>query len=408
MDTPFYPSMTPLGERRPSPGGLQALVDAATQAADREGENQSDDTSSNPTKKKCVYKKRKSTHTVRKEERLALETEMRGLQAKLDSLKLRVLIQNGQEDASLRKHMMHNSVLRDAVQEHHLVAAKAQAMLTNCTQRQLYNIRPTESYIYLSPDQAQRCKTLRDLRRSKLQHARQFIQQRSVGLHPTAEYLNEERYETPEGDFCNIRFDRTCLRGVTGGVRAVFEALKQAIFNAEIVLSVASGNITVREDDNMDDIDDFSQMRLVTQSTLGLLVENNLVHFSELVLGEKDSDTYAVAAVDFVDEDDRFPYRPRDCIRRDAVSVVLLTSYTDTSSKDDTDDSCGHTSSEEECSENAVVLTRWTFTRICRTDFYVPTQTLREMRDRSGQVSDTILSCVRETLNLPTRSTGNT
>ncbi|ETN01566.1 hypothetical protein PPTG_17027 [Phytophthora nicotianae INRA-310] len=379
-------------------GDLQTLVAVATRAAE---EDQSDD-SARPPKKKRVYKKRKSTHTVRKEERLALETEIQELQSKLDTLKLRVLIQNGEEDASLNKQTMHNSALRDAVLEHQLVAAKAQAMLTNCTQHQSYKIRPTESYIYLPTNQTHRCKTLRNLRPSKLQYARQFIQQRSVGLHPTAEYFNEERYETPEGDFCNVRFDRTCLHGVRGGVRAVFEALKLAIFNAEIVLSEASGNITVREDDNMDDIDDFSQMSLVTQSTLGLLVENNLVHFSELVFGDKDSDTYAVAAVDYVDKDDRFPYRPTECIRRDAVSTVLLTSCKDKRKEIDVDDLCGHTSSEEESNDSVVVLTRWTFTRICRTDFYAPTQTLRDMRDRSGQVADTILSCVRETLNLPT------
>ncbi|ETL28897.1 hypothetical protein L916_17820 [Phytophthora nicotianae] len=352
-------------------GDLQTLVAVATRAAE---EDQSDD-SARPPKKKRVYKKRKSTHTVRKEERLALETEIQELQSKLDTLKLRVLIQNGEEDASLNKQTMHNSALRDAVLEHQLVAAKAQAMLY------------TTSVVQNSSDRV---------------YARQFIQQRSVGLHPTTEYFNEERYETPEGDFCNVRFDRTCLHGVRGGVRAVFEALKLAIFNAEIVLSEASGNITVREDDNMDDIDDFSQMRLVTQSTLGLLVENNLVHFSELVFGDKDSDTYAVAAVDYVDKDDRFPYRPTECIRRDAVSTVLLTSCKDKRKEIDVDDLCGHTSSEEESNDSVVVLTRWTFTRICRTDCYAPTQTLRDMRDRSGQVADTILSCVRETLNLPT------
>ncbi|KAG1686049.1 hypothetical protein DVH05_007189 [Phytophthora capsici] len=297
--------------------------------------------------------------------------------------------------------MMHNSVLREAVQNQHLVAARAQAMLVGCAQRHSYDIRPTETYIHLTTDDAQRLKTLEELHGPKLQYGKQFILQRSAGLHPTADYLNEERYETPEGDFCNVRLERTSLPAIRGGVKAAFEALKHAIFNAEIVLSEASGNITVREDDNMDDVGKFSQMRLVTQTNFGVLVENNLVHFSDLVQAE--GDTYAIATLDFVDKDDRFPYRPRECIRRDASFVILLTAYPDTKASrfGDVDNYGGHTSSEEDNWESVVVMTRWTFSRICRSNLHVPTQTLRDMRDRAGQVSETILSCVRETLGLP-------
>ncbi|KAL3660338.1 hypothetical protein V7S43_014492 [Phytophthora oleae] len=371
-------------------GDLHTLVEAVSQAETVK------------PKKKRKYKKRKSTHTVRKEESQALEVEIRGLEATLEALKLRALVESGGEDKSLQKEMMHNSVLREAVQNQHLVAARAQAMLVGCAQRHSYDIRPTETYIHLTTDHAQRLKALEELRGPKLQYGKQFILQRSAGLHPTAAYLNEERYETPEGDFCNVRLERTALLGVRGGVKAVFDALKHAIFNAEIVLSEASGNITVREDDNMDDMDKFSQMRLVTQSNFGVLVENNLVHFSDLVQAEE-GDAYAIATVDFVDKDDQFPYRPRECIRRDASSVILLTSHSNVKVAriGDVDNYGGHTSSEEDNCEAVVVMTRWTFSRICRSNLHVPTQTLREMRDRAGQVSDTIQSCVRETLGLP-------
>ncbi|KAG7380044.1 hypothetical protein PHYPSEUDO_007820 [Phytophthora pseudosyringae] len=386
-------------------GGLQTLVAAATRAAagaDREEEEEEAATSGQtPAKKKRVYKKRKSTHTVRKEERQALEGEIQQLEAELDALKLRALGHSGHKDASLRQQMEHNALLRDAVQEQHLVTARTQAMLVGCAQRHSYNVRPTETYIHLAADQAQRFKTLDAMRGAKLHSARRFIVQRSLGLHPTADYLNEERYETPEGDFCNVRFDRTVLRGVAGGVRAVLDALKHAVFNAEIVLSEASGNITIREDDDMDEIKNFSQMKLATQTTRDVLVENNLVHFSELVQADKESDSYALATTDFVDKDDRFPYRPHERLRRDATSIILVTSHTDDPSwkHADSNSYSGHTSSEED-GESVVVMTRWTFTRICHTNLHIPTQALREMRDWSGQVSETILSCVRETLGL--------
>ncbi|POM75443.1 Hypothetical protein PHPALM_7455 [Phytophthora palmivora] len=372
-------------------GDLHALVAAITQTesdVNYEDERHSVENNLQATKKKRVYKKRKSTHRVRKEERQTLETEIHELESTLEALKLRVLLQRGEEDLVLRKQVAQNTVLRAAIQEHHVVTARAQTILARA-QRHSIDVRPTEAYIHLPVDQTQRHMTLDALRGPKLEYAKQLIKQRSLGLHPSAEYFNEERYETPCGDFCSVRFDRTCLQGVVGGVRAVFEALKYSIFNAEIVLSEASGNITVREDDNMDDIDYFSQMRLVT-STLGLLVENNLVHFSEFVSGDNEDETYALISVDFVDEDDRFPYRPHEYIRRDTTSVVLLTSNADKNTKS-ADDRCGHTSSEED-SESVVVMTRWTFTRICNTTLHIPTQTLREMRDRSDQVIPTMVS----------------
>ncbi|KAH7462180.1 uncharacterized protein KRP23_14040 [Phytophthora ramorum] len=346
-------------------------------------DTQSDDVDGPAHTKKRVYKKRKSTHTVRKEERLALEEELETLKTKLDALKLRALIHSGDEAASLHKQMAQNSGLQESIQEHHLVVANAQAMLVSSTQPHSNNVRPTETYIHLTLNPVERRAALGALRELKLECAKQFIQQRSAGLHPTADYFIEERYETPEGDFCNVRFDRTALRRVTGGVHAVFEALKRAVFNAEIVLSEASGNITIREDDDMDEMDNFSQMKLVTETTQGILVENNLVHFSDYIQ-EDGEQSYALATADFVNEDDLFPYRSHERIRRDATSVILVTSHLDTSSN-----------------ELVVVMTRWTFTRICGSNLDIPTQILREMRDRSGHVSETILNCVRETLNLP-------
>lgn len=125
----------------------------------------------------------------------------------------------------------------------------------------------------------------------------------------------------------------------------------------------------------MDDLDNFSQMRLVAQTACGVPVENNLVHFSELV-----DDSCALAMADFVDEDERFPYRPMERIRRDATAIALITSHKEPA----------------ESAEPVVVLTRWTFTRIHATELNVPTQTLRAMRDVS--ISDVIRNCVKETL----------
>ncbi|ETK75468.1 hypothetical protein F441_18294 [Phytophthora nicotianae CJ01A1] len=329
-------------------------------------------------KKKRIYKKRKTTYAIRKEEKMALESQIRGLMAKINVLQLKTLLQQGGEDHLLHRQLKCNAVLRNNIQEQHLAVARVRAMLTGSTA-----VRPTKMYIHLPADPTTRQEAMKALREPKLYYARQFITHLCLGLHPTANYFNEERFDTPEGDYCNVRFDRTSLK-VSGGVRAVYEALQTAVFNTEIILSEASGNITIREDDDIGG----SQLRLVAHTTSGLLVENNLVHFSEFSPAEGNG-SYALTTVDYVDRDDRFPYRPHERIRRDAMSIVMATSQS-TARK-------GGPASEED-SDTVVVITRWTFTRICRTELNVPSQVLQQMRDVAGQVSDTLLNCVRETV----------
>ncbi|OWZ09631.1 hypothetical protein PHMEG_00017635 [Phytophthora megakarya] len=389
------------GDSPTTSGDFQALVDVVTDQLNAGSLEEFLD--EQPLKKQRTYKKRKSTHAVRREEKMALETEINALMTKLNVLQVRKLMQRGEADPSLSKQLDHNAALRDAVQEHHLMVARIHAMMENSVQRHSYSVRPTETYIHLVADPFRRHETLSALRRPKLDCASQFIRHRSLGLHPTADYFNEERYETSEGDFCNVRFDRTSLRGVRGGVQAVFQGLKHAIFNAEIVLSEAFGNITIREDDEMEDTGNFSQMRLVVQSTTGILVENNLVHFSDFVQTDENGNSFAIATTDFVDKDDRFPYRPHERIRRDAMAIILVTPHSNTTANNgDLGEYNGRTFSDEE--SNLVVVTRWTFARIYRTELNIPPEVIRSMRDSSGQISETILNCVRETVGLPKTS----
>ncbi|KAG2771147.1 hypothetical protein PC116_g4762 [Phytophthora cactorum] len=360
------------------------------------------DSAQEPVEKQRVYKKRKPTHTVRKEEKVALQAEIAALQIKLKNLELQVLVQRGEEDIELNSKVAQNMVLRDLVQEQHLVVAHAQGMLRGCAQRHSHQARPTETFIHLIADRKERLETLKAVRGTKLHYARRFIQYRSIGLHPTAEYFHEERYETPAGDYCNVRFDRVPLRGVKGGIRAVLDALKYAAFNAEIIISETSGDLTIREDDDVTE-EECSQRRLVTRTTRGFLVENNLVHFTDFSHAEEGS--YAVTTADFVDEDELYPYRPRDRIRRDTTAAILVTSHVDPEKKkqSDADAYGGHTSSEEEVYP-VIVITCWAFTRICHTELNVPHEILREMRDLSGRVSQTMLNCVRESVGLSKQS----
>ncbi|RLN86658.1 hypothetical protein BBJ28_00001769 [Nothophytophthora sp. Chile5] len=353
-------------------------------------------------KKKRVFKKRKATHTIRKEQKTALEREIQELQVKLDAIKFQALVQRGEVSRTHQERAVKNAVLRESIQGQHLVMAQAQALLSGHTQHHLYGIRPMEMKICLRADRAERHEVLTALRGPKLREAMLFLQARSHGLDPTSTYFQEERFDTAEGDFCVTRFEVTPLRGVAGGVRAVFDAVLQNAFNAEIIISEISGHITIREDDDLND-DNVSQMRLVSQTSRGVLLENNLVHFAEFSPGKDTKDgeggSYAVTATDFADEDELYPYRPHERVRRDTTAAMLVTSYMDTSQTSNGDRRSQFASEKQ--GELVVVVTRWSCSRVCHTDLQLPCHAQLELRNTSIRSANTFLNCVRETLGLP-------
>ncbi|KAG2517124.1 hypothetical protein BBI17_007914 [Phytophthora kernoviae] len=352
-----------------------------------------------PVKRKRIYKKRKATHTVRKEEKQALEAELNELQARLEELKVQTIVEGDKKEYSQQKRQARSEVLREAVHEQHLVLARAQAMLAKQSQQSLYRLHPTEMKIRLGIDAAQRIRTLSELRELKLNEARRFLVERTRGLDPTRPYFEEERYDTLDGDYCIARFDVTQFRGVRGGVREVFEAMKQTAFNAEIIISETSGNITIREDDELGD-ENLSQIRLVSQTPLGIQTETSLVVFSDYTQCQMnkwdlaEDGHYAIMASDFVDEDELHPYRPQERLRRDSTSVIMITSFREAKIKQ-----AGiKTESEDEL---VVVATRWAITSLRKPSMDIPSHLFHDVRNAHGCWADLMYSCVRQVLGLP-------
>ncbi|KAK1930856.1 hypothetical protein P3T76_013813 [Phytophthora citrophthora] len=346
-----------------------------------------------PAKRKRIYKKRKATHTIRKEEKQALEIEIEELQKELEMLKFKTMVENGHGKQSDRKRITKSAVLRDAVQEQHLVLARAQAMLGGNSQQSQFRVYPTEMKIRLGRDRDERMRRLSALRGPKLQEARRFLMERMKGLSLTTPYFQEERYDTTDGDYCIARFDVTPFRGAKGGVQEVFAALQQAIFNAEIIISESSGNITIREDDELGD-ENLSHMRFVSQTTHGVQLETNLVLFSDCDQYQDEgmcfaeNGRYAIMASDFVDEDERYPYRPHERIRRDSTTVTMVTSYRD-----------GVKSDGE--GEMVVVVTRWALNIVRRPAMIVPDGVWDDLRNSHVRWADLMFNCVRQALGLP-------
>lgn len=278
------------------------------------------------------------------------------------------------------------------MQEQHVVLARAQAMLAGHSQQSLHRVHPTEMRICLGRDKDDRMRMLSALRGPKLQEARRFLMERMQGLSPTAPYFQEERYDTVDGDFCIARFDVTPFRGARGGVQEVFAALQQAVFNAEIIISESSGNITIREDDELGD-EHLSHMRFVSQNSRGLQLETNLVLFSDCARYQAEdtrfaeNGRYAIMASDFVDQDERYPYRPLERIRRDSTTVTMVTSYREPVN-----------GGEEEL---VVVVTRWALNIVRRPAMTVPSRVLDELRNSHVRWADLMFNCVRQALGLP-------
>ncbi|KAI9914449.1 hypothetical protein PsorP6_007179 [Peronosclerospora sorghi] len=337
---------------------------------------------------KRIYKKRKATHTVRKEEMQRLELELSKLQKELEILKLNALVRNGEETCSDKKKKAEGVVLREAVLEQHLKLARIQSMFGEYSQQSLYRLYPTAMEIRLGTDRVARMKTLGELRGPKLYEARMFLVERTRGLSLTAPYYQEERYDNMDGDSCTVRFDVTPFRGA-GSVEEVFAALQEAVFNAEIIISESSGNVTIREDDELGD-KNLSQMRFVSQTPQGLEVETNLVLFSDFVQCEATNERFAIMASDFVDEDTKYPYKPNERIRRDFSCLTMVTSYRNPA----VDVKHGDAG-------NVVVVTRWAINIIRRPTVSISSGIWDSLCNSHLRWSDLMFRCARQALGLP-------
>ena len=321
-----------------------------------------------------------------------LALELTKLQKEFEMLKLQTLVEKADECQTDRKLKAKCTLLRKAVHEQHMVLARAQAMFAVHSQQCQYRLYPTEMKIRLGMDHNDRRKTLSALREPKLEEARQFLMERTRGLSPIAPYFQEERYDTKDGDYCITRFDVTPFRGANS-VQDVFSALQQAIYNAEIIISETSGNITIREDDELGD-KNLSHMRFLSQSTLGVQHETNLVLFSNRPqcqtksVDYAENDRNAIMALDFVDEDKKYPYKPNERIRRDFTTVTMVSSYQD------------HTAGIKDKGELVVVVTRWAATIVRRPCISISSDVWDDLCNSHNRWPDLMLNCVRQTLGL--------
>ncbi|KAG2908028.1 hypothetical protein PC114_g10629 [Phytophthora cactorum] len=288
---------------------------------------------SEPKQAKSPRKERKPTHKLRKEQKMELLSQIKQLQDQLDSLKSQAIVSN---TLHVKKHTqapVMNTILRDAVQSRQSTLADVQGFISGYVQQQ-HDISPINTFIKLGMDRVQRHRELVAMKHAKLQTTHEFLLRRSRGLEPGRQYCEEERFETSRGDYCAVQFAVAHFRGATS-VRAVFDAALFQIANVEMSMSEVLGNITIREDDDNGDDKNVTQLRLVTSTGSAPMappLETNSLQFNEFHEATTSggpngtaTSEFGIIMADFVDEDELYPYRAHERMRKDVTAALLLT-----------------------------------------------------------------------------------
>ncbi|KAL4177219.1 hypothetical protein KRP22_002153 [Phytophthora ramorum] len=341
----------------------------------------------NKTRSKKTQTKRATTaYAVRKERKQNLEEQAEQLQSELDSLKLLVLVNEGEIDKATRRSQLENVVLHEFVQEQHLPFAQTQAAFASHVQRSLGFIQPGQSVIRLGIDQAERYKTLIALKDRKLDYGERYLAARSHGFDLASTYCQEERFDAPDGDYSVVKFEILPIHGVR--VVEVFDAILNSILNAEIVLSEVFGSLSVREDSDFES-SEFAQIRLASAVSSGSIVESNTVVFPRFHDGAgSEHDAYGIIAANYVDFDELHPYQTGKRVRGDTTSIITTRSLSGETKEADRDST----------RRSDVVVTRWTCLQIHRSDTNILQDPEVEMKESSVCWGDTTRRCVEQQL----------
>ncbi|RLN75337.1 hypothetical protein BBJ28_00003207 [Nothophytophthora sp. Chile5] len=292
-------------------------------------------------------KHRKGTHTIRKEKEQLLK-EMEVLREEMAALKKRALNPNSEVGRVVRKSR--RQTLREGVYHHQKTFCEALSIMSDYTLCNIQAGNPLQERIVLPNASEARQLALKALKAKKLADAERFLQLRRSNLDPCKALIEDQRYETENGDFCSTRFTAMQFEGVRS-VKQVFDLLIFYFSHMEISVSEKLDNlVTIREND--DDSDNgITQNRLVsTTTTRGMEMESNTVMFSHFCEREDipgSDQGYGLITSDFVDEDERYPYRPDERVRKDVTGVMEVRTFK------------RHADTESTQEETVVVVTRW-------------------------------------------------
>lgn len=350
-------------------------------------------------------KSRKPTYLVRKEEKDLLIEQVSKLQAHVDFLRERSGIVDWQsKDKQLQEKEIVNNVLRETVRNQQFSFFSAQSVVSELmTSGQRC---PIDTHIHLGKDWAQRRETLVALKAQKLHDAQRLLEKRTQFIDPTRELNEETSFVAENGDFCAISFQSVPLKG-TKSVKHVYDALHFHTQNMERSIAEAMGTVLTSDgDDNWDKT--ILHRRLVHSNVRDVLTESNFVVFSEFYdgcrkgqwskehNGEAAGKELGVIVLDFVDEDELYPYRSHQCMRQDVTAVITLKAVpSKPRCSKPTDNSLGAQGLNPQ--EYTVVITRWSMLKLRHNSaISVSDLKMQELKAQMGAISKALVRAVQD------------
>lgn len=262
--------------------------------------------------------------------------------------------------------------------------------------------------IRLGRDPGQRHEQLAAACERVLEQSKRFVARRSRGLDVFKRYAEHEQFESDAGDYTVVGFDIVPLGPGARSVKRVFDTLFFQVRNIEIIFSELTEHIAIRENDDTGDAC-VSQHRVVVSITDDILVEANTTVFADFKQrqqsheGDNDDDVdFGIIVLEWVDDDELYPYRPMERSRRDTSCIFTVQEHSrkrqrrrDASSTDDFPSGDDEKEEDEEEEEHVVVLKRWYQTKLHKSHVHENgLRAIAAMRASIGTWGDRIVEAI--------------
>ncbi|RLN56885.1 hypothetical protein BBJ29_002699 [Phytophthora kernoviae] len=237
---------------------------------------------------------------------------------------------------------------------------------------------PLYTRICLPKDWGRRQAKLMGIYEQKIRNAYNFVMDPKRYVNPTTAHYSDERFETAQGDFCGVHLETVQFPGVKS-LQQVYDAAVYYLTNMEISITERLGHITVRDDYETIDGSVYNA-RVVSRNQHNVVIETSSLLFTKL-----DVDAgYGLVVIDFVDEDELYPYSPAKRVRKDISATAVFVINKSLCGGDD--------------GELVVTMYRAAYLKIHRPQFSVSDGALQELSDGIMAWGDVMLKTIRSAL----------
>ncbi|RLN64560.1 hypothetical protein BBJ29_007315 [Phytophthora kernoviae] len=346
-----------------------------------------------------MKKQKKCTYAARREEVEELREETNHLTVKLQEQQIRSLSPEDRVllDPAVRFKVAENHLLASVAKTQQFQVANAQSLLSQGLG--VPESHPLYTRICLTSDWDKRRSTLMVLRKQKIRAAYDFLMAPDRFVDPYKTHTSDQRYETAEGDLCSVHLEAVQFPGVKS-LQHVWDALHAHYNNFEITIAEQFGHTTIRDD--YDFIDGGVQnIRVFSRSEGCTSVESSIITFSQLVTEDDegfDGQAFGVLALDCVDEDELYPYFPKERVRFDTSGAIVLTARMlrakGSKQKQEENGTTGSAASNDD-DEIVVTLRRGAFLKLHHPEFPVCEATRQGLQAGIGRWGDLMIKNIR-------------